>query len=127
MIPAAVSNLATSIICIYEKFQTETLMTCPPLKIQPPRHANRSMSLYTTASYENQSILFCLNCKSNWSNQTHNNSHQISYQRYEWTKVSNGTFIMQRYNKAQELLNSMIAFNNDMMLVSMAKDDSKQC
>jgi hypothetical protein len=25
-----------------------------------------------------------MNCKSNWSNQTHNNSHKISYQHYEW-------------------------------------------
>jgi hypothetical protein len=33
---------------------------------------------------------------------------------------------MQHYNKAPELLNSMIAFNDDMMLASMAKDDSKQ-
>lgn len=125
MIPAVVSNLATSIIHIYEMFQT--LNDMPPLKLQPPHHANRSMSLYTTASYENQNILFRVNCKSNWSNQTHNNSHKISYQHYEWIKVSNGTFIMQHYNKAPELLNSMIAFNSVMMLASMAKDDSKQC
>jgi len=30
----------------------------PPLKLEPPRHANRSMSLYTTASYENQASSF---------------------------------------------------------------------
>lgn len=83
MVPAVVSNLATSIISIYEMFQTNS-NNMPPLKLQAPRHANRSMSLCTTASYENQSILFCMNCKSNWSNQTHNNSHKISYQHYEW-------------------------------------------
>jgi hypothetical protein len=34
---------------------------------------------------------------------------------------------MQQYNKAPKLLNSTTALNNDEMLASMAKDNSKQC